>query len=142
MSRSQNGMRPLHTHTHIAPVLRSEGVRPKTMGYFYKAVVQAILLYGSETWVVSDSLMKWLRSYHSRIARYLVTGKHIRQNADVLWFCPPTTGVLEEASLETVDKYIKRRRDTVRNFVMFRPLYDICRQLTAITNRAVWWKLT
>ena len=126
--------------SRIAPVLRSEGVRPKAMGYFYKAVVQAILLYGSETWVVSDSLMKRLRSYHSRVARYL-TGKHIRQNADGSWFCPPTTGVLEEAGLETVDEYIKRRRDTVRNFVMFRPLYDICRQSTAITNRAVWWKL-
>jgi len=34
-------------------VLRSEGLKPRAMGYFYKAIVQAILLYGSEIWVVS-----------------------------------------------------------------------------------------
>ena len=108
------------------------------MGYFYKAVVQAILLYGSETWVLTNFQLKRLRSFHARVARYL-TGRHIRQNEDGTWVHPPTADVLEEAGLETIDEYIKRRRDTVRRFVMFRPIYDICRRSIAITNRAVWW---
>ena len=122
----------------IASVLRSEGVNPRAMGYFYKAVVQAILLYGSETWVLTNFQLKKLRSFHARVARYL-TGRHIRQNKDGTWVHPPTADVLEEAGLETIDEYIKRRRDTVRRFVMFRPIYDICRRSIAITNRAVWW---
>ena len=124
----------------IAAVLRSQGMKPRAMGYFYKAIVQTILLYGSETWVLSDFQMKQLRSFHSRVARY-ITGRHIRQNADGTWFHPPTEGVLEEAGLRTIDEYIRRRRDTVRHFVRFRPIYEVCRQSTAISNRAVWWKL-
>ena len=124
----------------IASVLRSQGVKPRAMGYFYKAIVQTILLYGLETWVLSDFQLKQLRSFHSRVARYL-TGRHIRQNEDGTWFHPPTDGVLEEAGLRTIDEYIRRRRDTVRNFVRFRPIYEVCRQSTAISNRAVWWKL-
>ena len=45
----------------IGRVLRSKGMKPRAMGYFYKAIVQAILLYGSETWVVSDSHLKQFR---------------------------------------------------------------------------------
>ncbi len=125
----------------LAPVLRSQGVRPKTMGYFYKAVVQAVLLYGSETWVVSDFYLRQLRSYHSRIARYL-TKRHIRQDENGTWHHPPTAGVLEEAGLRTVDEYIQKRRDTVRmKYVFGRPILNACRLSAAINNKAVWWKL-
>ena len=54
---------------------------------------------------------------HARVARYL-TGRHSRQLEDGSWYHPPTDDVLEEAGLETVDTYIKRRRDTVRRFVL------------------------
>jgi hypothetical protein len=47
----------------IVLVLRSEGVKPRSIGYFYKAVVQSILLYGSETWVVSKFYD--LKQFHS-----------------------------------------------------------------------------
>ena len=124
----------------FSAVLRSQGVKPKVMGYFYKAVVQAVLLYGSESWVLSEFFLKQLRSFHARVARYL-TGRHIRQREDGSWFHPPTDDVLEEAGLETVDTYIKRRRDTVRRFVVYRPLYRACLRSNAISAKAVWWKL-
>ena len=127
----------------IGRVLRSEGMKPRAMGYFYKAVVQAILLYGSETWVVSDAHLRHFRSFHSRIGRHL-TGRHIRLLEDGSWFCPPTVEVLEDAGLQTIDEYINRRRQTVRSFTRHRPLYEACRQSTALStniNKAVWWQL-
>lgn len=39
----------------VSRVLVREGSNPRTMGMFYKAVVQSVLLFGSETWVFSDS---------------------------------------------------------------------------------------
>jgi len=117
----------------MASVLRSKGVNTRAMGYFYRAVVQAILLYGSETWVLTNCQLKRLSNFHARVARYLA-GRHIQQNEDGTWVQPPTTNVLEEAGLQTIDEYIKRRRDTVRRLVMFRPIYDICGRSTAITN--------
>jgi len=113
------------------------------MGYFYKVIVQAILLFGSETLVVSDSHLKQFRSFHSRVGRHL-TGRHIRQLEDGSWFCPPTVDILEDAGLQTINEYIRRRRQTVQSFTRHRPLYEACRRSTALatnTNKAVWWQL-
>ena len=43
--------------SRFAAVLHADGVKPKVMAYFYKAVVQAVLLlYGSETWYCQSLL--------------------------------------------------------------------------------------
>jgi len=115
----------------IGRVLCSEGMKPRAISYFYKVIVQAILLYGLETWVVSDSHLKQFRSFHSRVGRHL-TGRHIRQLEDGSWFCPPTVDILEDASLQTIDEYIRHRRQTVWSFTRHRPLYEACRRSTAL----------
>ena len=38
------------------------------MAHFYLAVVQAKLLYGSETWVLTEHLLKRLEHFHARCA--------------------------------------------------------------------------
>ena len=106
--------------------LLGHGVNPRVMGYFCKVVVQAVLLYGSETWTLTEGLKRQFQSFHSRVARFL-TGKHIRPLEDGSWHCPPTDDVLQEAGLETVEEYILHsRRQTVRGFVWHRPMYLLC----------------
>jgi len=127
----------------IGLVLRSEGMKSRAIGYFYKAIVQAILLLGSETWVVSDAHLRQFRSFHSRVGRHL-TGRHIRLLEDGSWYCPPTVDVLEDTGLQTVQEYIRRRRQTVQSFTRHRLLYESCRQSKALAtniNKAVWWHL-
>ena len=34
-------------------ILSREGVEPRVSGFFFKSVVQAVLLFGSYTWVVT-----------------------------------------------------------------------------------------
>jgi len=129
--------------TRIGNVLRTDGASARTMGYFYKAIVQAVLLYGSESWTITTSIMQKIKSFHARVARSL-TGRHIKQRPDGTWDCPPTTEVLEGAGLETIEEYIIRRRHTVRRFVRHRPLYEVCRRSRALggnTKKVVWWKL-
>ena len=91
--------------------------------------------------MVSEFYLKQLRSFHSRVARY-ITGRHIRQNEDGTWHYPSTSDVLEAAGFETVDEYIKRRRDTVREHMRRRPIYDLCQQSTAVNHKAVWWNIS
>jgi DNA-binding transcriptional regulator/RsmH inhibitor MraZ len=38
---------------------------------FYKAIVQSMLLYGSETWDAAFKVIKALSSFHHRMARQL-----------------------------------------------------------------------
>ncbi len=42
----------------ISCVLRAENASPRTSGMFYKATVQAVLLYGSEMWSLPPSSVK------------------------------------------------------------------------------------
>ena len=61
----------------VARILSREGATSGTMAYFYKAVVQAVLLYGSESWVMTQKMWKAVDSFHSSCARY-IAGDHIR----------------------------------------------------------------
>jgi len=127
----------------MSRVIASEGASPKVMGYFYKAIIQAVLLYGSESWTLSDRIIKKFRSFHAQVARY-ITGRHIRKLEDGTYFCPPTMEVLAEPGLETIDEYMLRRRQTIRGFVRHRPIYETClrsRALSTNVNKVVWWTL-
>ncbi|KAL7523505.1 hypothetical protein ACHAXR_000213, partial [Thalassiosira sp. AJA248-18] len=49
-------------------LLRAESISPQVCGMFYKAVVLAILLFGSEIWALTPSAMKCLEGLHIRVA--------------------------------------------------------------------------
>ena len=49
----------------LGTLLQQEGVYPKVLASFYRAVVQAILFYGSETWVLSESMAKRIEGTHT-----------------------------------------------------------------------------
>ena len=48
-------------------VLGPEGSDAHNSGTFYKLVVQAILLFGSETWVTTPCIGLTLGGYHHRV---------------------------------------------------------------------------
>ena len=60
----------------IAKILKREGSNAKTMAKFYMAIVQAVLLYGSDSWTINKANWKKLNSFHKRATRYM-TGEHI-----------------------------------------------------------------
>ena len=48
----------------LAKILGREGTYKITTGRFYVAVVQAVLLFGSKTWVLTPQLDKSLKGFH------------------------------------------------------------------------------
>jgi acetyltransferase-like isoleucine patch superfamily enzyme len=79
----------------------------KIMSTFYKSIVQTILLYGSESWVLMQFIIDKLNSFHHMCARH-ITGRHIRLEDDV-WIYPNTRITLQQANLLTIEKYIDVR---------------------------------
>ena len=47
----------------LGTMILREGAEPKVLGVFYRAVVQAILFYESETWVLLASKTKMMRGH-------------------------------------------------------------------------------
>ena len=113
---------------------------PKTMATFYRTVVLYVLLYGSESWVLTGDLMRQLRSFHRRCCRGL-TGEFIRQDEEGEWICPKSEEVLKKAGVLTIEEYIQRRRDTIMKYAETRNIYGKCKSSRKIASNLLWWEV-
>ena len=62
-------------------ILSREWADPKVSGNFYKAVSQAVLLFGAETWVITAWMEQSLDSFQHRVAQRL-TGRQPRRRGN------------------------------------------------------------
>ncbi len=109
----------------IARPLLKTGVAPRVVGMFCKAIVQAVLLYGCETWVITPKLLKALEGFHHRMARRISNMMPKRQaNGD--WYYPPIDKALEKAGLWTMKHYAHTRQSRFAQYVATRPILDRC----------------
>ena len=104
----------------VEQVLQSENASPRIAAKFYKAVVQAVLLYGSKTWVLS-----W---FHICAAYRMAKENKPRRRPGHWWVYPKSADVLEECGLKTIAEYINVRRQTIAEYVATRPILDKCVQ--------------
>ena len=126
----------------ISRILVREGADAKTSGMFHVAVVQQILLYGSESWVLTPRIIKALESFHHRVARR-ITGSMPRRLQNCTWYYPPIGKALEDAGLFSIAEYVARRQKTVAEYVATRPIFDLVMEEerqrgTPATIR--WWE--
>jgi hypothetical protein len=127
----------------IGRILSKESAKPRVMASFYKAIIQSVLLYGAESWAISELTLCKLRSFHRRCARY-ITGQHIRENPDGSWTHPDSARTLEAAGLFTIEEYIERRRSTVMGYAVERSIYRRClrsKPIASNVNQLVWWTI-
>ncbi len=110
----------------MGQVLRGENTAPRIAAKFDKAVVQAVLLYGSETWNLTNSALARLKRFHV-CAAYKMARKHRpKRCANGVWVYPKTADVLEECGMATVAAYIRFRRQTIAVYVATRPVFKAC----------------
>jgi hypothetical protein len=110
-------------------------------GVFYKATVQAVLLYRSETWSFSPSSVKRLEGFHIRAA-WRMTGNRPKRNVDGSWMYPRSADVLTAAGLKTITHYMDVRQQTVANFIVNQPIYELCAGAVRKRGSPVqpfWW---
>ena len=63
----------------MVKILGREGAEKRTAGKLYVVVVQAVLLFGAETWVVTPRLEKALEGFHHRAVRSMSGMVHVLQ---------------------------------------------------------------
>ena len=59
-------------------ILGREGSDPRLSRFLFKAVVQAVLLFGSETWFLNPRMERSLGIFQHRVARR-ITGRQPRR---------------------------------------------------------------
>ena len=86
-------------------LLGREGVDRRTVGIFYVEVVQEVLLFGSETWVMTPVWRRPLRV--STNGRYGVWRAWPPKRQRIgTWVYPPIGAVLETVGMDDIGKYI------------------------------------
>jgi len=125
--------------TLISRPLIKTGVSERTVGLFTKAITQSVLLYGSETWVVTPQMLQPLESFTHRIARR-ITNKMPRLHHGT-WHYPPLEDAMVEAGFYPITEYIHRRQNHIADYIATRPVFDLCTDTPDLANsrRLRWW---
>ena len=86
---ADSGAQPQARQANVgAGVLIREGADAHTSGQIYLAVVQLVLLYGSETWVLTTRMKRVLGGFRHRVSCRL-RGRQSWKKQDGIWIYPP-----------------------------------------------------
>ena len=111
---------------------------------FYIALTQAVLLFGSETWVLTAKMEKALDTFQARVARKL-TGRKPRRGIDGTWYYSSLLGEMKEEEIFRIGTSILRRQNAVAQFIATRPILDLCEKANRRLGAQVamrWWEQT
>ena len=72
----------------MTSILGLEGANLRISGMLFKAVVQAVLLFGSETWVMTTCMERSLGIFQHRVAQR-ITESQTRRRKEGGWGYPP-----------------------------------------------------
>ena len=125
----------------ISHFLGREGADAKKLVIFYKALVQAVLLFVSEMWVVTPRIGRTRGGFQRYLALHL-TGKQLKRYVDGNWRYSPVSADMAEAGLEEVKTYISHCQITVAHYITTRPIVDLCLETDQHPQVRVyerWW---
>ena len=122
-------------------ILSREGATKRVSGNFFKAVVQQVLLFGAETWVVSPRMERALSAFiHGAAIR--ITGRQPQRGRDGKGFYPSLVGAMKEAGFTDVRTSINRRQNMFAQYIATRPLLELCKgakQRGGARGTMRWW---
>ena len=91
---------------------------------FYQAVLQAVLIFGAETWVLLTEMSRKLEGLHVGFLRQ-VTGQKAKRQREGTWRSVAAAEVIKESGTHKLWLYIDKRQATVAKWVVLRPVLDI-----------------
>ena len=131
------------TWARVGQVLQADNTPPKVSAMFYKAVVQSVLLYGSESWNLTKTALARLEGFHVRAAYRMAKVHKPRRGLNHVWVYPATSDVLKECGMHTITHYISVRRETILQYVVDRPIHVACKvgeRRRGSAPRQWWWE--
>ncbi len=131
------------TWVRIGQVLRSKNATPRVAAKFCKAVVQAVLLYGSEMRNLMKAVLAWLEGFHVQAAYCMAQVHWPEWVAGNQWEYPKTSDVLEECGMATMQHYIQKCRATIAINIADWLILEACQQgehKHGLHPRQWWWE--
>ena len=109
----------------ILRILSREVSTPQVYGFFFKAVIQVVLLFRAETWVVTPRMGTDLGVFQTQVLIRL-TGKLPRRETDRTWKYTLAAVATVAAGFLKMEEYVRRRQNTVAQYIATQSLLDLC----------------
>ena len=90
----------------LTRIFIKEGTAPQVLGFFFKAVVQSVLIFGAEIWVVTPHIGWVLEGFQDQVAQRL-TGRLPRRRMGLKWWYTSKEAAREEEGFEPMGTYIR-----------------------------------
>ena len=90
---------------------------------FYQEVVQAVFIFGAETWIFPAAISRKLEGVHMGFLRQ-VTGQKDNRQRDGNQRSAAEVRVIKEAGNKILGTYIDKRKATVAEWVTLRPIIE------------------
>ena len=122
-------------------ILGREGEDPRPSVNFYKAVVQATLLFDVESWVMPPWVGRTMCGFHQRVACRLAK-IHLTRGGACRWICLSLDKPMKAVGLEEVETYVLRHQNTVAQYISTRLILELCLTAERRTGSQVsmrWW---
>ena len=126
----------------LARIMGREGSNPRVSGVFFEAVVQELLLFGSDTWVMTPHMGRALVRFQHKVTRR-ITWRHPNRWEDGGWEYPPLVAEMKEAGFEERGSYILKKQNTVVQYIATRPILDLCKNMVRKPGAwiaSIWWE--
>ena len=101
---------------HLGKFLWMEGADTFISEKFYRTVVQAVFIFGEETWVLLAAMLKKLEGVHLVFLRPVI-GKKKRRPRGASWQKSAAGSVLKVSCTQLLQNYIYKRQTTVAYYV-------------------------
>jgi len=117
----------LHTNLRRArykwyKLLTREGANPRIFGMFCKGAAQTVLLFGCESWTLTDAMMNAWKGFHHRAAGRMANMMACKGPEDKLIY-PPLEEALQKAGLHTMEHCVNKRQQCTVDYISTRPIW-------------------
>ena len=123
----------------LTRILGREGANLRVSGMFFKAVVQVVLLFGSETWVMIPCMERALKSFQHRFVRR-ITGSQTRRREEGGCYYPPMATYMEFAVFEEIGVYILKIKNTFAQYIAAQSFLELCERSVSRLGALVYWR--
>ena len=86
----------------ILKILSREGARPRVSGFFFKAVIQSVLLFNADSWFVNTHIGRDLRGFQDLVKRRM-TGRLPWKSMNRSWDNTLAEAAKLEVGFETME---------------------------------------
>ena len=97
---------------HLSIILGRKGANSRVLRMFFKEVVQALLIFGEDTWVMTPRMGRNLGGFQHRVFQR-ITWSQNQWLLNGIWEYPPLDMAMHEVGFDEMEAYVLKRQNTV-----------------------------